>query len=102
MSKIDVTTDFSPFDFGATDEKEILQNVRMIMNTITCSCPLNREFGWSDAIDGPVNIAQAKISQRIVAAINKYEPRARVIKITFQGGQNGLLKPIVRVSINEQ
>ena len=101
MDEIDVTTEFASFDFGATGTKEILQNVRMIMATLSYSCPLNRDFAWTAVVDGPVNVAEAKISQQIVAAVNKYEPRARVTQITFEGNQNGLLKPIVRVSINE-
>lgn len=101
INEIDVTTVFTPYDFGATGAKAILQNVRMILATEAYSCPLNREFAWSPAVDDPINVAQAKISQRLVAAIRRYEPRAKVTQIIFKGDNDGLLKPIVRVKIDD-
>lgn len=101
MDEVDVTTEFNSIDFGATKAKEVLQNVRMILATPEFSAPMGRGFAWNPDVDAPVNIAQAKITARLVTAIRKYEPRAKVVKVTFQGDQDGLLKPIVRVRIDE-
>lgn len=101
MNEVDVTTRFNPIDFSATGLKEVLQNVRMIMGTVMWSCPMNRDFAWDPVVDSPINIAQAKITARLVEAIRLFEPRAKVVKVTFQGDLNGLLKPIVRVRIDD-
>jgi len=101
--EVDVTTKFTPWDFGATGTKEILQNVRMILATESWSAPLDRDFAWiPDALDRPQNVAQAILAQQLVQAVRKYEPRAQVTKITFDSegdSINGQLKPIVRVVI---
>lgn len=100
--EIDVTTKFVPLDFGATGAKEVLQNVRMIIGTVIWSCPMDRDFAWSPNVDEPINIAQARIMHRLVEAVRRYEPRAEITKVLFdEGDQSGMLKPIVRVKINE-
>ncbi len=101
--EIDVTTEFAPWDFGATGAKEVLQNVRMILATVKWSCPMVREFAWDpDVLDRPINIAQARIAHQLVAAVRQYEPRAKITKVLFQGdGLTGMLKPTVRVVIDD-
>lgn len=102
MAEVDVTTLFVPLDFGATGVKEILQNVRMILATAEFSCPLDRGFAWGpDILDAPMNIAQARIAHKLVEAIRKYEPRAQITKVSFTGDINGMLKPVVRVRIDD-
>ena len=98
---MDVTTEFNSIDFGASGAKEILQNVRMILSTPEFSAPMGRGFAWNPNVDAPINIAQAKTAARLVEAIRLYEPRAKVTKVTFQGDQNGMLKPIVRVRVDD-
>jgi phage baseplate assembly protein W len=98
---VDVTTKFTPLDFGATGIKEILQNVRMILSTAEYSCPLNRGFAWNPDVDAPINIVQAKQIHRLIEAVKKYEPRAQVVNVAFQGSEDGMLKPIVRVRIDD-
>lgn len=97
-----VTSELGPIDFGAAGFKEILQNARMILTTVAFSCPLDRDFAWSqDLLDAPIGIVQAKMTARIVEAFKKYEPRAVVTQVSYQGeALNGTLKPIVRVVIN--
>ena len=100
--EVDVTTMFAPIDFGATGVKEILQNVRMILTTPEYSCPMDRGFAWDpEILDAPMNIAHARIAHRLVEAVRKYESRAKVVKVMFQGNQDGVFKPTVRVRINE-
>lgn len=96
----DVTADLTQIDFGATGIAEILQNVKTILATPEYSCVMNRGFAWSPDIDAPINIAQAKQTARIVSAIKKYEPRAQVVSVSYQGDAlNGVLKPVVKVRI---
>lgn len=95
-----ITSETMPIDFGATGAKEVLQNCRMILTTIKFSCPLDRDFAIDPNLDGPINITQAKLTAQIVAAIKKYEPRARVKQVTYKGdGLGGKLKPVVKVEI---
>jgi len=95
----DLTSDFLPIDFGATGVAEILQNIRMILATVEFSCPMDRDFAWNPDVDAPINIVQAKLAARIVEAVKKYEPRAQVTQVTFQGDLNGVLRPVVKVVI---
>lgn len=102
MSEHVVTSGNNRINFGAEGLDEILQNVRMIISTHEYSCPMQRSFAWSPSqLDGPINIVQAKTTAKIVEAINKYEPRAEVVKVTYDGDMSGGLKPVVRVKITD-
>ncbi|MBE3586576.1 MAG: GPW/gp25 family protein [Thermoanaerobacter sp.] len=74
----------------------------MILATPQFSCPLDRDFGWDPNVDAPINLTRAKLTARIVAAIRRYEPRAQVVQVTFDGdGQQGILKPVVKVRVDD-
>lgn len=90
-------------NFGATGVEEILQNVAFILSTAIMSCPLDREFGWNEAIiDSPINIAKVRIVAECTEAVKKFEPRAQIEYIEVTGdGMTGKLKPKARVTINE-
>jgi phage baseplate assembly protein W len=96
-----VSGSLNQVDFGATGVTEILQNVQMILATPEFSCPMDRGFAWSpEYLDAPINIAQAKLTARIVVAIRNNEPRAQVVSVTYQvDGIDGILKPTVKVRI---
>lgn len=89
--------DFAP----QTELKEIIQNVKTILTTMKYSVPLDRNFGIIAAsIDEPIPLAKAKCSAEIVEAIQRYEPRAEIVRITFNGdGMDGILKPNVQIRI---
>lgn len=96
----EVTSEVLRVDFSATGVNEIIQNVRMILATLQFSCPMDREFAWTPSLDAPINVAKVKMAAQIVEAIRKYEPRAQVIQVSFQGdGLNGVLKPVVKVRV---
>lgn len=101
VSTLDGEISFSP----SSTTQEIIQNVRTIITTTKGSVPLDRDFGIDNTvIDKPLPIAQALISRDIVAAVKKYEPRATVKKVEFTDGSgaiDGILRPIVRIEINE-
>lgn len=67
------------------EAEEILQNVLTICTTMKYSCPLDREFGVEAAfLDDAVNSARAKIASEIVAAVRRFEPRAKIQRIDFE------------------
>lgn len=99
---LDITATNAGINFApATTLEEIAQNVRMIITTAKGTVPLDREFGIdAKALDRPMVVAQAVLSSEIVSAVSKYEPRARVTKITYQGKeQEGQLEPTVRIEV---
>jgi phage baseplate assembly protein W len=100
VSEYTISSDSQKIDFGATGVQEVLQNIRMILATPSFSCPMDRDFAWTPDVDSPINIAQAKMAAQIVDAINKYEPRAQVVRVAFSLDElNGVLKPVVRVRV---
>ena len=93
------TIDFAP----GTVVDEVLQNVRTIITTIKGSIPLDRAFGIDgDVVDLPINVAKAKLTNEIFSAVRRYEPRAVIESITFEGDISGRLVPIVEVSVNAE
>ena len=91
--------DFAP----ATVSEEVVQNVRTILATAVGTVPLDRDFGVdADALDLPTPYAQAKIAADVVAKIARYESRARVVRVAWQGDADGRLRPRVEVEIDEQ
>jgi len=77
--------------------EEVIQNVQTIIATPIYSTPLNRTFGV-DAImlDLPLPVLQAKLAAEIVQAIEKFEPRVAVVKVSFTGNaESGNVKPYV-------
>lgn len=99
----EVTSTLNQVDFGATGVNEILQNIRTIVSTPKYSVPLNREFGvLNTALDAPVSVRQARNTAEIIAAVHRWEPRARVTRVTYEGdAKEGILRPKVRVILND-
>ena len=90
--------DFAP----VTVIEEVLQNVRTIISTIKHSVPMDREFGIDGAIiDRPINIAKAHLSNEIFRAVRRYEPRAVIESIDFDGDESGELTPTIKIRIDE-
>ena len=89
-------------NFSATGVDEVLQNVRTILATKKHSVPLDREFGLDySLLDRPLPRAQTAMRVEIIEAIRKYEPRAKVTRIDFDGTAiDGYLAPKVTVSID--
>lgn len=99
----EVTSEGYSIDFGATGVKEILQNVAFILSTPLMSCTLDREFGWNMGIDDPIHLRKARYTYEVTEAITKFEPRARVLSVSFDGNPlEGKFKPKVKVAINDE
>lgn len=105
-----------PINFGATGVEEVLQNVQTFLCTHRGSVVLDREFGIDGSVvDRPINKARAIISSDILRNLSRYEPRVKVLSITFSGGGvsggaapltsdvdgiDGVLSPKVKVRVN--
>ena len=102
MEIYEVTTNTSEINiFPSSELEEITQNVRMIITTQKFSLPMDRAFGISAAmIDQPFAAARAKLTAEIVAAVNNFEPRAKVTEVIFLGNEmDGILDVKVRFRI---
>lgn len=103
MSVIIAANETPSIDFGPkTVAEEVVQNVRTILATIKYQIPLDRSFGIDgSAVDMPMPQAQAFITSEIIQQIKRYEPRAVVESVTFDGNLDGRLTPKVEVTIRE-
>ena len=90
----------STINFAPSEREEIMQNVRTIITTMKKSIPMFREFGIGNILDQPINIVQARITSQVADAIKRYEPRAKLISIDYNGIIiDGELNPIVTIEV---
>lgn len=85
--------------------KSVLQNCHLILTTRKGSIPMFREFGLDmDFVDRPMPVAQVMILPQVKEALEKFEPRAKFVNLTFEQSANdpGRMIPILEVEINEQ
>ncbi len=97
-----VTANKKPAIDFAPDSKvaEVLQNIQTILTTIKGEIPLDRSFGINGkVIDMPMPRAMAVWSNEIFNQVRKYEPRAEIVNISFDGEDTGKLIPTVEVKI---
>ena len=82
--------------------EEVLQNVRTLISTKKMSVPLDRALGLDfSVLDRPLPAAQAGYRVEIIEAIRKYEPRAKVLRVDFDGTAiDGHLIPKVTVRVD--
>lgn len=88
-------------NIGASDNDEIIRNLKVIYTTPAGTVPFDREFGIDMGIqDEPLNIAQGKLTVEYINKAKRYEPRASVKEVTFDIDHvNGKITPKVVVSI---
>ena len=88
----------------ATLIEEILQNLSMILQTVKNTAPLYRDFGLSGSfIDKPMPVAESLLIAEIYEAVEKYEPRAEIVDISFEKDESaGKLYPCLEVEINAE
>ncbi|GIP25477.1 hypothetical protein J23TS9_06070 [Paenibacillus sp. J23TS9] len=83
--------------------EELDQNIKCITETIAGSVPLARSFGIDQAdIDTPVNFVQSQMTNKIISAIQDFEPRVVVDSVTYDTDDAGKVKPYVKYSIAEE
>lgn len=88
-------------DLSAGGNHEIIRNIKFILTTPAGSVPFDRDFGVNMGIlDAPIGIAKAKLTVEYIKKIKKYEPRAKVERITFDSEpMNGCLVPRVVIGL---
>jgi len=85
---------------GAKGVEEILQNIAVIIATPKGSVPLDREFGVDYSfLDTPTPKALALFRAEVAKAIEKYEPRAKVIEIDFYADPSSPHKLLPKVIV---
>ncbi len=108
MPQVTIAKD-APVQIGASGMDAILQNIRTIILTSMYSVPLDRAFAHiMDMLDSQAPHETMRLSQALVDAIEKYEPRVRVERIDFvpdESSANGLMQgrltPKVSFSLRE-
>lgn len=77
---------------GRTDDtraKEIIRNLQVLYATIAGEQALDRDFGISrDVMDNPLESAKALLAAEYVRKTERYEPRARVIRVEWENQEN--------------
>lgn len=83
--KISVDSRKPVFSFAPESlEKEVMQNLSLLISTVGFSLPLAREMGLgSEYLHRPQNAAQALIVQDIYINAESYEPRANILNVDF-------------------
>jgi len=87
--------------FGTSGVQEVMQNVKLIIMTRKGTQPLDRNFGISyDFVDSPMPRVRAMIEQEIFMALRRYEPRAVLKQVTWDGDPlSGSVKPNVSIQV---
>lgn len=104
MTTFNITPRAAPINFApATVTEEVLQNVATLLSTLRYTVPYDRLLGLNpEYLDDPTPVTRARLTADIIEAIQKYEPRAKVIEVTFKEDQaEGILIPTVRADVNE-
>lgn len=85
-------------DTVADDVRRCLQ---VLYSTPAGTVALDREFGLSwQAVDLPMEAAKATVAAEIIEKTARYEPRARVLEVSWQADAlTGVLQPEVRCEI---
>mgnify|MGYP001026098762 CR=1 FL=1 len=83
----------------------VLQNIAVILSTPKGTVPQYRDFGLDMTfLDKPVPVAKVLMVAPVREAVERWEPRARVLNVSFQTdpAQPGTLIPTVEVEINAE
>ena len=97
-------TDLGRLLFAQADTIDAaLQHIAIILSTPKGSVPLYREFGldWS-CLDRPMPAATVLMRTQVREAVERWEPRATVLDISFSEDPSkpGVLIPTVEVELN--
>lgn len=82
----------------------VLQNIGIILRTKTGNVPLQRGLGLRmNWLDKPANVVPTMMVSDIKEAIERDEPRAKFVSISFEADPNDPARviPVVEVSIRE-
>lgn len=105
-NEIEMALDGAANIFEATGLISIRNCLATIANTRIGTVPMRRHFGTAwEWVDKPLPYAMAKYRADLINAIDKWEPRVKVISISFKSdataAMNGRLIPVVRFKLRE-
>ncbi len=100
--KINSEDDYSA-EFQENDTvKSVVQNIALLLNTKQGTVPMYRDFGLPmEFIDKPMDAAETLAVLEITEAIEKFEPRAKLVDIWLEKSKDGKMTVTVEVSVNE-
>lgn len=104
MAYIVSASSSSAISLNETDRvASILQNIGILLRTWQGNVPLYREFGLPmQFLDRPMNVAAPALIVEIREAIQRYEPRAEIVSVSFKHDASGVLLPEVEVNILDE
>lgn len=101
-----ISTEGGEITMGERDTvASALQNGTMILRTPKGSVPQYRDFGINFAVvDRPLPVAKVLLYSEVKEALEQYEPRLKVMGVTFEPDEKdpGHLIPIVEVEVIEE
>lgn len=105
----DFTAVPAPVIIGATGLEGLYQCLRIIVTTMMYSVPLDRGFAQSGSfVDAPLPHAVAQRLADLTEAIEKYEPRVKVISVRLSDPEakledmlEGRVFPVIRFKLKE-
>lgn len=103
--KITVKSSDKNFSFAPKNTaEEIVQNVRMLLNTDKFTVPLDRGFGLKrDYLHRPQPAVKVMVIQEIHEAVEQYEPRAKIVKIDVSGdGIEGKMEICLELEVDNE
>lgn len=104
MSYTVSATDLKEIRFNEEDTvNAVLQNIAVILSTPIGAVPLYRDFGLNQSfLDKPTPVARVLMVAPVREAIERWEPRATVLDVSFSEdpARPGVLIPTVEVDIN--
>lgn len=109
MSAYELIAAPAPVILGATGLEGLEQCLRIIVTTVVYSVPLDRAFAHTGSfVDAPMPYAVARRLADLIEAIEKYEPRVKVISLSLadeEASQDDLMDgrvfPVIRYELRE-
>lgn len=106
MNDIEIILDGTSSVFNASGMANIKNCLCMIASTRVGTVPMLRHFGTNwQWLDLPEPAAMAKYRAELIDAIDQWEPRVKVISVSFKknkaAARNGKIVPVVRIKLRE-
>ena len=100
MNLTDYEVSFAYGEGDTPERDEITRNVRTILRTPKGSCPLYRDFGVEhpEIVDLPADVAKNYMAVAVTEAVERFEPRVRVLEVRFPAGEDGSVKAEVVIT----
>ena len=86
------------FDFASPEVEDIRRCLHALYSTAAGTQPLDRDFGLAiDFLDYPAAICKNQYALEVIAKTEKYEPRCKVLEVTYADSPMEQLLPTIRI-----